>query len=284
MKKVTKNIAAFSCVLIMLLPVQQANALFGMGDVVFDPTHTAESALHTGLIARELSWLTLQVQQVTQMVTLANETKRILSDPETALYYAGYLLGNTELLDDFLGEQAVADIRGLVWEAEGLNRELNNLDYQVDRFDRVQGYELRGDLLQKYAQISAMHQRLQRRLGTAQGMNGRLEDWRIARMERLREMLNAPIPEHSREKIRAQLESVQAEDEMIANQRTRDYQDFHTQTLMLDVEDRAEETAIEDAYSQALGEFEREQEVTRDEVANALSQFRSARTRFWHGE
>lgn len=280
-----KIVKLATCIVAMnaVVWVQEAEALFGMGDIVHDPMHTAESAIQTGVLAEELAWLAMQVQQVTQFVTLATETKRILSDPETALYYAGYLIGNTDVLDEFLGEGAVADIRELVWSAENLNRELNHLEYNVDRFDNVQGYELRGDFLEKYAQISAMHNRMKRRFATAEGMNGKLEEWRIDRMDRLRRLLNGPIPEHSREKIRAQLESVQAEDQMIANQRTRDYQDFHAQTLMLDVEDRVEDAAVEDAYSQALGEFEREQQVIREDVNAALSQFRSARTRFWHG-
>ncbi len=92
---------AVAAICLALLPIHQARALFGFGDIVYDPTNHAENLLTA---ARTLEQINNQVQQlaneaqmlINQAQNLTNLPSSIAAELQTSLQQVDALISNAE--------------------------------------------------------------------------------------------------------------------------------------------------------------------------------------------
>ncbi|MEQ8387624.1 MAG: P-type conjugative transfer protein TrbJ [Nitratireductor sp.] len=106
-----KLLAAVAALALMAGPVQKAHAIFGVGDVVYDPANHAENILTA---ARTLIQINNQVQQ------LANETQMLLNEAQNLAS---------------LPTSVAADLRTSLARVDGLITTARGIAYQVSVID-----------------------------------------------------------------------------------------------------------------------------------------------------
>ncbi|MEQ9145556.1 MAG: P-type conjugative transfer protein TrbJ [Parvibaculaceae bacterium] len=106
-----KLLSAFAAAALFLAPVQNAHAIFGIGDVVYDPANHAENILTA---ARTLQQINNQVQQ------LANEAQMLLNQAQN--------LAN-------LPTSVAGDLRSSLGQVDALIRSARGIAYQVSVID-----------------------------------------------------------------------------------------------------------------------------------------------------
>ncbi|MCG8357089.1 MAG: P-type conjugative transfer protein TrbJ [Kiloniellales bacterium] len=106
-----KLLSAVAAAALFLAPVQNAHAIFGIGDVVYDPANHAENILTA---ARTLQQINNQVQQ------LANEAQMLLNQAQN--------LAN-------LPTSVAADLRSSLGQVDALIRSARGIAYQVSVVD-----------------------------------------------------------------------------------------------------------------------------------------------------
>lgn len=104
-------IAAATAAALVIAPVQSAHALFGFGDIVYDPTNHAENVLTA---ARSLEQINNQVQQLAnEAQVLINQAKNLANLPTSI---AGELQGSLTRVDQ------------LIREAQGIAYDISEID------------------------------------------------------------------------------------------------------------------------------------------------------------
>lgn len=104
-------IAAATAAALVIAPVQSAHALFGFGDIVYDPTNHAENVLTA---ARSLEQINNQVQQLAnEAQMLINQAKNLANLPTSI---AGELQGSLTRVDQ------------LIREAQGIAYDISEID------------------------------------------------------------------------------------------------------------------------------------------------------------
>jgi len=104
-------IAVATAAALVIAPVQSAQALFGFGDIVYDPTNHAENVLTA---ARSLEQINNQVQQLAnEAQMLINQAKNLANLPTSI---AGELQGSLTRVDQ------------LIREAQGIAYDISEID------------------------------------------------------------------------------------------------------------------------------------------------------------
>lgn len=111
-----KLLAAVAAVTLTLGPVQNAHAIFGIGDVVYDPANHAENILTA---ARTLIQINNQVQQ------LANETQMLLNQAQNLASLP------TSVAVDL--RTSLARVDGLIISARGIAYQVSVIDSEYRR-------------------------------------------------------------------------------------------------------------------------------------------------------
>ena len=111
-----KFVAAFIAVLFTFAPLQNASALFGVGDVVYDPANHAENILTA---VRTLQQINNQVQQLAnEAQMLINQTRNLTNLPTSI---ASELQNSLEKVDQ------------LMRNAQGISYEVSEIDSEYRR-------------------------------------------------------------------------------------------------------------------------------------------------------
>lgn len=104
-------IAAATAAALVIVPVQSAHALFGFGDIVYDPTNHAENVLTA---ARSLEQINNQVQQLAnEAQMLINQAKNLANLPTSI---AGELQGSLTRVD-----QLIREAQGIAYDISEIN-------------------------------------------------------------------------------------------------------------------------------------------------------------------
>lgn len=108
-----KLLGAVAAAALFIAPVQHAHAIFGFGDVVYDPANHAENILTA---ARTLQQISNQVRQ------LANEAQMLVNQAQN--------LTNLPM-------SVASELRGSLNQVDGLIRSARGLAYSVTEIDRT---------------------------------------------------------------------------------------------------------------------------------------------------
>jgi P-type conjugative transfer protein TrbJ len=117
-----KLVVFITVIAVAIAPVQKAYALFGFGDIVYDPTNHAENILTA---ARSLEQINNQVQQLANEAQMLINQARNLANLPTSI--AGELQGSLSAVD-----QLIRDAQGIAYdlsEIDSAYRELFPKEY-----------------------------------------------------------------------------------------------------------------------------------------------------------
>jgi P-type conjugative transfer protein TrbJ len=117
-----KLVVFVTAIAVAVSPVQKAQALFGLGDIVYDPTNHAENILTA---ARSLEQINNQVQQLANEAQMLINQAQNLANLPTSI--AGELQGSLSQVD-----QLIRDAQGIAYdlsEIDGAYRELFPEEY-----------------------------------------------------------------------------------------------------------------------------------------------------------
>lgn len=111
-----KLVAAALAAVLVLTPIQQANALFGFGDTVYDPLNHAQNILTA---ARSLEQINNQVQQ------LANQAQMLINQARNLINLPSSIASNLQ--------SSLNRVDSLVRQAQGIAYEITSIDQEFQR-------------------------------------------------------------------------------------------------------------------------------------------------------
>lgn len=160
--KFKPKLAALTVATVLALgAVQPAHALFGIGDIVLDPSNLAQNALTAARTLEQISNQVRQLQNEAQM--LINDTRNLTSLPFNVVNRLRSTLATTERL--------IAEAQGLAYDVTSIDREFARL-YPERYAAAVSGNQMYEDARARWTNtLNGLHTAMRMQAQVSQNLN-----------------------------------------------------------------------------------------------------------------
>lgn len=236
MQVIFPRILRFSALLMVCSLPMEVWGLFGAGDIVFDPTASANHATQMKSMGEQLAKASEQVARMNKLVKQTDQLLGIIGDPKSVIDSVSSLGGAANQMDYIFKSDTTRALRKIVKESDSLNRNSRRFNKTIGESVLVGGKPRKRNT-SLYGAFSLL-EKTKDNFDDIVAEDRKIQEREIRRQKVLAEALASAQTEWERERIKAAIAASKAMQDASSNSVLKAKSEYDSEKEAIDLENR----------------------------------------------